>query len=439
LRRAVLLGLAAAWIATGGTAGGAPEPHPGLTVPVVLVPGVTGTALRERDGGAVLWGRGKNLVLPRDGGYRLALPLGTSPGAPTTLEPAFVLEKIRLGPLVKPIYGPLLRLLEARGLPRGDLAAPHPGELLFAFAYDWRRSNVESAGRLAEQLAGLRRVRGEERLRVRLLCQSGGAHICRWLAKYGAATLEQAEGGAGPLPWLEIETLVLAGSANGGALRILRELDRGRSYLPPGLGRRLTPEVLFTFPSLFQDLVGYREDLFLDEDGRPLAIDLFDPASWERHGWSVFAPRTREHLERRNRPDVFGDEEDRRAYLARQLADARRFRRLLEQDPPGFVAPRLVLVANAYKPTAERAVVAPAGGRRRLSFTGDRLIRRGGPLWPRATAPGDGHATVASQRALSPAELAALEGEPLYVPGDHFTLLHHPAARRRFVEVLTGL
>ena len=89
--------------------------------------------------------------------------------------------------------------------------------------------------------------------------------------------------------------LILVGSSNGGGLRILRELDRGRNYISL-IGRRWHPETLFTFPAIYQDLPVYRRDLFLDADGRELEIDLFDAESWRRHGWSVFSRAARRRL-----------------------------------------------------------------------------------------------------------------------------------------------
>ena len=154
--------------------------------------------VEERQTGRLLWGDGKSLFLPRDGGYRLALPLGTGLDDPDRLEPAFVLEEVRLGPLTEPIYSPVLDALAANGFTRGDLTDPRPDENLFAFAYDWRRDNTLSARVLLSRLEELARVKGkspEDPLEVSLVCQSNGAHVCRWLAKYGAATLEEA------LPW----------------------------------------------------------------------------------------------------------------------------------------------------------------------------------------------------------------------------------------------
>ena len=44
-----------------------------LKVPVIVVPGITGTRLRDGESGKLVWGSARNVFFPRDGGYRLAL------------------------------------------------------------------------------------------------------------------------------------------------------------------------------------------------------------------------------------------------------------------------------------------------------------------------------------------------------------------------------
>ncbi|RMH23358.1 MAG: hypothetical protein D6696_00745 [Acidobacteria bacterium] len=390
---------------------------------LVLVPGVTGSKLRDARTGEVIWGPGKTFADPVDGSYGLALPIVRRPGEPLPVEAFAVLEEVKLAGFRKPAYGPVLKLLEANGYVRGDLARPRPGETLYPFPYDWRIDNVANVQRLYRRLESLRRARGVERLRIDLLCQSNGAYICRYLAKYGGASLEQVEAGhAGPPSTLAIGRMILVGTANGGSLRILRELDRGRRYVPI-FGRLIKPETLFTLESLYQDLPAYRDDLFLDASGKPLAVDLYDPATWERYGWSIFGAKARARLARNPRPEIFGSIADRRAFLARVLARARRLQAVLARDVAGFPATlRYYLVQNDREPTPERAVLVAKGEGWETFFAGDRLLRKP-HLQALTAAPGDGHATVTSQLYLSPQERAAIAGEPFYVDGDHFGMI----------------
>jgi hypothetical protein len=421
-----------------GAAEPAREPPPAADpVPVVLVPGLTGSQLRDRESQELAWGTGALLVSPKDDGYALALPLADDAPAEPSLEAFAVIEKMSLARIIrKDIYGPILEMLESRGHRRGDLSDPDAGGTAFAYAYDWRLSNVDTARRLGEQLDALRVARGEERLVVDLVCQSNGAHICRYLLKYGGASLEAAESGdARPPPCLAVRKLVLLGSSNGGSLRILHELDRGRSYVPI-IGRKWQPEVLFTFPAIYQDLPVYRRDLFVDTAGKALDVDLFDAAEWKRHGWSIFSPEARRRLADHPRPDLFADEARQLGFLRAVLDETRRFHRLLKRDVEGFPGTRYYLLQSQSLDTPSRAVLDQGRGGWRTLFTGDREIERSPRLRVLTSAPGDGHATVESQMWLSPQETAALARDPAWVDSGHRELLAEKATLEQLAEFL---
>lgn len=409
----------------------------GDRVPVLLVPGITGTALRDPATGRLVWGDGRAVIRPHDGGYALVEPL--TPGAVRPggrLEPAGVLEAVRLGPVRKEVYGPIVRLLESHGYVRGELAAPRPADSLFLFGYDWRQENAVSAGRLAEALERLRRARGEERLDVDLVCQSNGAHVCRWFAKYGGGSLEEAEAGvAGPPRRVRVRKLILVSSSNGGSLENLVWLNRGRRYVPL-IGRRWTPEAVLAIRAVFEDLPVYRSDLFVDEAGSPLPVDLFDLESWRRYGWSIFAPRIARRVDRSGRHDLFGGPAEREAYLGRALDRSRRFHAMLRRDVAGFEGVRYYMIQNVEAATPARAVLSRGNRGWRTRFVGDRWLRRRPPLASRLVEPGDGHATVESQLWLAPQERLALAAEPTSVAGDHFELILAPAAQRRLLALL---
>jgi hypothetical protein len=406
-------------------------------VPVVLIPGITGTVLIDATTSRVVWGDGKRLLVPRDGGLSTALPL--DPAAPS---PAIATEAIRtirlLGGLVRrDVYGPVIAWMEANGYRTGDLADPDPDSTFYVFAYDWRRSAVDAAADLAERLEALRRARGEAVLRVHLLCQSNAAQIARYLVRYGGASLEAAEAGAArPLPGVVVDRLLLVGTANGGALRVLREMNRGRRYVP-WIGRKLRPEVFFTYPSLFEALPVYRDDLFVDREGHPLEIDLFDPEAWRTHRWSVYADRPLSRALDPERAGTFIDRASLDLHLARSLDRARRLHAVLLRDPPGFVPPRIHLVQSRSSPTAARAIVDCSGGAScttRFATDRCRCLRS---KTDRATLePGDGHATAASQVALSPAESAVVADGTFYVDDGHFEMILNRVAQRRLLEWL---
>ncbi len=407
-------------------------------IPVVYVPGSTGTELRERESKRIVWGRGRQLVLPRDGGYAIARPIHFAPDSEESrLEVIDAIREIRLaGIFTQDVYGPIAKLLEDNGYRLGDLDSPGPGDTAFLFAYDWRLDHRLGAARLLERLEALRRARGEERLTVDLICQSNGAYICRYLVKYGGASLDEAEAGnARPPERLSVRKMILMGNSNGGSLRMLREIHRGRNYIS-FVGRKMLPEVLFSIPAFFQDLPVVRDDLFLDAEGEPVDVDLFDAESWRRHGWSVFAPGVRKRIERNGGYELFGEEEQQMEYLAEVLEYARRFQRILGRDVPGFGETRYYMLQSNGHETPDRAVLVEGEGGWETLFTGDRKLKRLGEAHRRATARGDGHGTVDSQMWLSPQEKSALAADPFYVADDHFELILQSETHRRLLDYL---
>lgn len=406
--------------------------------PLLILPGTMGSKLRERAGGQVLWGDLRSMFLPRDGGASLALPLGPNVSSARLLEAHAPVMGFRalFGLLEADVYRSLLRLLERNGYRLGDLDDPRPGDSLFFFPYDWRRGKIEAARQLIDALHSLRRARGGESLAVHLICHSDAALVARYVLKYGAASLEEAEAGAGRLPPdIQIAKLILVGSANGGALGTLEDLDRGAGFVPL-LGRSFRPEVVFTFPSVFESLPVYRSELFFDETGSSVPADLFDPATWERFQWSIFAPEVVTRLRRRPRPDLFGDLQSRRDHLAASLDRARRLHGVLHRDARGFGRPSYYVLGNAYRPTGERALVTRIGGRWRTFFADDQRVRSRPFLHSLAAAPGDGHATLNSLLWLSPQERAAIVGTPIHIPRYHRRIILGEASHRWILEFL---
>lgn len=318
-------------------------PPPGAapqSLRVVIVPGVTGSRLCDAQG-HVIWGTVRRLIVPWDGGRSLALPLD---GSDDGVVPCGPIREMRIGPYRKDIYGGVLDFLARQGY-----------ETVF-FDYDWRRDNVESAERLARELRGGGRVA--------LICQSNGTYICRYLARYGDTS------------GVEIEKLIMVGTANRGAVRILRELNQGRRYFRL-IGRHMRPETLFSFRSLFQDLP---------------PDPLFEPVNWERYRWSVFA-----------RPAGSALLERRRSHLRASIDSGRRMHALLGADS-GRRLPRYYSIQSSDQPTPSRVV-----------------IENGVTSFEHSA--GDRHATVESQLALAGEEKAELGDRTVYVKGLHFEMI----------------
>jgi hypothetical protein len=205
----------------------------------------------------------------------------------------------------------------------------------------------------------------------------------------------------------------------------------------PLIGRKFRPETMFTFDALFETLPGYRADLFFDEGGRQLDVDLFDAASWRTYGWSVFGARTARRLEERERADLFADAATRLRRLEKILDRARRTHDLLRRDVEEFGDTRYYSIQNPYRPTGQRALLTRTSkGRWRTRFAGEAALKRDPRLEDLATADGDGYATVESQLWLSPQETAALAGPPLHVRARHREIIRHLETQLRILDIL---
>jgi hypothetical protein len=404
--------------------------------PVVLIPGITGSSLRDRETGRLVWGTGHALVSPRDGGYALAAPVSLEPDQNRRILPAGPILRIRFLLWRRQVYSSVVDLMEHNGYRPGDLRDPRAGETFFIFDYDWRLESLRAVEELGRRLEELRQVRGDEVLRVYLICQSNAARICRYFAKYGVATPNEAETQTSRRPQnIRVDKLLLVGTSNGGAIRVLHEMNRGRKYVFL-IGRRWRPETLFTFPSLYEDLPYHRSDLFFDTEGKLLEVDLFDPRTWQQFEWSVYAPEVARRLRRTRRTDLFADPERRAGFLSQALTGARRLHDLLARDAPGFGATRYYLLQNSALETPARALLTEENGSWKTLFAGDRRVRRDPHLLSLAAAPGDGHATVESQNWLSPQERAALAHAPVYLPGRHWEVIFQPDTHRRLLDFL---
>lgn len=406
------------------------EPDPRRTI--VLVPGMTGVELLGRQSGKRVWGGGANLIGPHDGGYQIALPITQHNEA--KLEPGQAIDQIRLGPVTKPIYGPIAKLFEDHGWRRGDLASPTATDDLFFYAYDWRRDNVDSARTLAAQLETAASTRANGHLAVTLICQSNGGHICRYLVKYGSASLEEAERGlARPPHGVTIDQVILVGNANGGSLRILRYLNQGRKYVPY-IGRKFHPETLFTFESMYQDLPAYRRGLFVDEHGEPLQVELYSSKTWRHYGWSIYSNSSTRRLTAAGRPDLFGDDAARARYLDAVLERARRIQDLMQRQG-GLGQTRYYMIQNQSIATPERAILRRDGDRWETLITGDKALHDLG-VARKLSGPGDGHATHGSQLWLASDEKEALCDEPIAVAAPHFEMILHPDALQYMLSII---
>jgi pimeloyl-ACP methyl ester carboxylesterase len=381
--------------------------------PIIIIPGVIGSELVNRATGEKLWPD----LFPEDKGA-LALPI-TSTNLSENRDDVVASKVIESANLVKfmpeiGVYGALLKALENQGgYRRGDIDAPTPDgdrDTYYLFAYDWRRDNVESARRLAEKIAEIKRRTNKPDLRFDIIAHSMGGLIARYFAMYGDVDVL---GDQRPRPdWRgarSVGRLVLFGTPNAGSMDALRSLIYGYSIteankprvnLFKSLGRRM----IFTAPSIYQLLPRRKSARFYDAKLDPIKIDLFDVEMWKRYRWSAAFDPEVEKLELKSAIKKFGESEAppavaktlalRAAYLEAVLKRAASFHEALDA-PSALPEPmRLHLVGGDCEPTVAGALVVDVKGETRTLFYPRNIPRQlRKEAFNKLFIPGDGRVT----------------------------------------------
>jgi pimeloyl-ACP methyl ester carboxylesterase len=361
--------------------------------PIIVIPGVLGTVLRDSKSGRIVWGTFVGTYAdPRraEGAQLVALPMRR--GAPLAalrdeVVPDGVLESVTVSLLGLPVeqhaYIAILRTLGAGGYRDQDLgesgAIDYGREhfTCFQFAYDWRRDNVENARRLQEFIvekkayveAELKRRYDIERdVRFDIVAHSMGGLIASYYLRYGGADLP-ADGSPPEITWAgarHVERLIMVGTPNAGSLAALADLVEGTQlafFLP-----RYAPAVVGTMPAIYQLLPRTRNGAVIDAQGRRL--DVFDVATWQRFGWGLAG--SDDDVLAELLPEIASRDERRaiaRDQLEKSLSRAQRFHASLDAPaapPPGttlhlfsgdaVATPAVVRVSDAGElAVAERA------------------------------------------------------------------------------------
>jgi pimeloyl-ACP methyl ester carboxylesterase len=398
--------------------------------PLIVIPGILGSRIVNRRTGEVVWPS-----VFRSDVDGLSLP--TTPDLPANrdeLVAARIVETAKLAKLAPEVYvyHYLLRALtDYGGYREGDWDNPPEGgdvDTFYVFAYDWRRDNVESARLLVRRIEALKLRLGRPDLRFNIVAHSMGGLVARYAAMYGDRDL--APEGTAPQPtWAgaaSVDKIFMFGTPNAGSMEALSVLLEGYS-VTEGIRPRvhllnqLSREDVMTAPSIFQLLPHAAQARILDENLRPLNVDLYDPEIWRRYKWSAANdPSFREAYARgvargQESPTKAGTLAELDAYFVAVLARARRFHEALDApEAPADASPvKLFAFGGDCEETLAAVVVLrdekgggfvtltrpkslkPRDGR---SFTRDEVVRA-------MYEPGDGRVTRASL-------LASREGAP---------------------------
>ncbi|WP_089945266.1 esterase/lipase family protein [Candidatus Entotheonella palauensis] len=359
--------------------------------PVLVIPGILGSKLRDADSGAIVWGAfGPGSANPKkpQGARLIALPMRE--GAPLNelrdqVHSDGALDRVRISLLGLRLqlkaYFYILSTLGAAGYrddQLGQAGAIQYGKghyTCFQYDYDWRRDIVESAKQLhafivekrAYVQAETAKRHGIQDLDVKfdIIAHSMGGLVARYYLRYGAADLP-ADGSLPLLTWAGakyVENLVMVGTPNAGSIDSLITLVEGKKVAP--LLPNYQPALLGTMPSAYQLLPRGRHGVLVESaDSGKRIQDLYDPDLWERMGWGLADPR-QDAVLKVLLPDI-GDRLTRRRialeHQRKSLQRAKRFAAALDvrASPPAGLS--LYLIAgDAVPPEAVVAVDATSG------------------------------------------------------------------------------
>jgi pimeloyl-ACP methyl ester carboxylesterase len=387
---------------------------PAAQAPVIVIPGILGSKLRDARTGEELW-PGSLWSVAFGTKEHLALPFDPATLAPTAEARADGLFEAALG---TDFYGEILRTLEHEG----GYRRAHPGtptdatrRHYYVFAYDWRQDNVRTAARLDALIEQIRADHGDPALKVDIVAHSMGGLVTRYFLRYGGQdvlpVLHRDDFKVSDAGAAKVRTAILLGTPNLGSVNSLHGFIDGAKV---GL-RRIPTEVLATMPSVFQLFPHPINDWLIDVHGEPLDRDLFDVELWRRFRWSIFGAEAGARL-RAQREDGYADA------LARlfesHLERARRFVWSLSVRPERDAGVRIVVFGGDCSLTPARLLVEETGDGSAVRLYPDDIARpRPGVDYGRLMLePGDGQVTKPSLLAREKLDPTAERHRWLFFP-----------------------
>ncbi|HEY0460311.1 MAG TPA: hypothetical protein VGC97_14325 [Pyrinomonadaceae bacterium] len=301
-------------------------------LPVILIPGLIGSELVNKNSGDTVW---FDLKRAKDDDLRLPVSQNLRANKDNLVPRDIVREVqlIKLTPKIE-IYQKLIDTLQADGFTEGKIDAPAAGgdaDTFYVFPYDWRLDNVENAQILLEKLDSLRAKLNRPDLKFNVIAHSMGGLITRYALMYGdkdlnARTRPSWKGAS------YFNSLSLVAVPNAGALQSLDSILNGFSFFGSGkinlpFVQNLSRADLFTIPSIYQLLPHAGTARIFDENLKPVKLDLYNPAVWEKYGWAAYSDE-----DFAKKFDA-AEQKNARAYFRAVLLRAKQFQAALDASP----------------------------------------------------------------------------------------------------------
>ncbi|CAN5452446.1 hypothetical protein BH20ACI1_BH20ACI1_09990 [soil metagenome] len=349
-------------------------------LPVIIIPGLIGSELVNKNTGDKVW---FDLLRAKDDDLRLPISPNIKANR-DNLVPRDILRKIQLikfTPEIE-IYQKLVESLEANGYTEGKLDAPPENgaiDTFYIFPYDWRLDNVENAQNLLKKLDELRANLKNPKLKFNIVAHSMGGLIARYAAMYGKADLTTRSVRATWKGANYFNNISLIATPNGGSLSALNSLLNGFSLFGGGklnlpFVQNLSKYDLFTIPSIYQLLPHDGMVRAYDENLKPIKVDIYNPATWEKYGWTAYTDEGFPKKIENTTP------EQAKAYFRAVLLRAKLFQAALDAKPAVKNPIPIYYLGSECKPTMDGMILYknPKDNKWKTEFEADSFTKSDG-------------------------------------------------------------
>ncbi len=396
--------------------------------PVMVIPGIVGSELVISRTGEKVW---PSAFRTAEDGLPMTPDLSANRD---DLVPGKIIETVRLARILPEVY--VYRdLLEAlrhfAGYREGDWNNPGldgDKDTFYVFAYDWRKDNVVNALEFVRRIQRLKDQLHRPDLKFNVIAHSMGGLIARYAAMYGDEDLPSGDGEIQPT-WAgaeHISKIVMIGVPNEGSADAFATLIDGYS-ITEGLRRRvpllnkLTAEDAVRSPSVFQLLPHAGVVKFLDENLKPISIDLYNPEVWKTYGWTpIYSPEFRRRYTNHSANPEADTVNILDEYLAVTLTRTRRFHQALDAGVSANQPVTLLAIGGDCEETLNAPIILRDAKHNRWTTlirprefrnsSGVKVSKR--QVTEAMYAPGDGRVT---RKSLLGENVASVGGQPTVV------------------------
>jgi lecithin:cholesterol acyltransferase len=349
--------------------------------PIILIPGILGSKLKDSESGRPVWGtlRGDYADPSTPLGARLmALPMREGDDLTALTDQVYpdgILDRVKMRVLGIPIeVKAYFSILDALGIggyrnEGGDIGSIDYGPshfTCFEFPYDWRADIPQTAAQLDEFIQEKREYVQSEYakqfgvedydVKFDIVAHSMGGLLLRYYLRYGTEDLPE-DGSAPEVTWAGseyVERAVLVAPPNAGSVESFDYLISGRDFGPTI--HSYAPAILGTMPATYQLMPRPRHAAMVDAASPGSPVDFMDPKLWEEMEWGLADPN-QDGVLQWLLPDVPSASARHRIALdhqAKNLKRARHFMTAMDQPatpPPGL---HLYLMAGDAIETASQ-------------------------------------------------------------------------------------